>query len=58
MATGSAATAAIWSLCVSYGDPVTHVLDIENLGDQIGRLRRVSLVSRTERDRTAPTSRQ
>ncbi len=27
--------AAIWSLCVSNGDLVTHVLDIENVGDQI-----------------------
>ena len=30
------ARAAIWSLCVSKGDLVTHILDIENLGDQIG----------------------
>jgi len=27
---------AIWSLCVSCGDLVTLVFDIENLGDQIG----------------------
>ena len=26
---------AIWSLCVSKLDLVTHVLDIENVGDQI-----------------------
>ena len=30
------ATGAIWSLCVSSADLVTHVLDIENVGDQIG----------------------
>jgi hypothetical protein len=29
-------TAAIWSLSVSFVDLVTVVLDIENLGDQIG----------------------
>ena len=29
------ASAAIWSLCVSFGDLVTHILDIENVGDQI-----------------------
>ena len=40
-AAGSAATgnsprpAAIWSPCVSSGDLVTHILDIENVGDQI-----------------------
>ena len=28
-------TVAIWSLCVSNGDLVTQVLDIENVGDQI-----------------------
>jgi len=39
--TGPAATAAIWSLCVSNPDLVTHVLDIENESDQIGRSRRV-----------------
>jgi hypothetical protein len=27
---------AIWSLCVSKVDLVTHILDIENQGDQIG----------------------
>ena len=26
---------AIWSLCVSFGDLVTHVLDPENHSDQI-----------------------
>src|SRR6478752_983602 len=31
------AAAAIWSLCVSDVDLVTQVLDIENVGDQIGR---------------------
>jgi hypothetical protein len=41
VATGSAATTAIWSLCVSKGDLVTQILDIENLGDQIARSRRV-----------------
>ena len=41
MATGSAATAAIWSLCVSNGNLVTHILDIENVGDQIGRSRQI-----------------
>ena len=35
VATGPAATAAIWSLCVSNSDLVTHILDIENEGDQI-----------------------
>ena len=29
------APGAIWSLCVSNGDLVTHILDIENLSDQI-----------------------
>ena len=40
MATGRAGTVAIWSLCVSKGDLVTVVLDIENVGDQIDLLRR------------------
>jgi hypothetical protein len=31
-------TPAIWSPCVSNGDLVTVVLDIENVGDQIDRI--------------------
>ena len=39
MATGRAGTVAIWSLCVSNGDLVTVVLDIENDSDQIDHSR-------------------
>ena len=33
--TRSAVTVAIWSLCVSKPDLVTHILDTENESDQI-----------------------
>jgi hypothetical protein len=39
VASGFAATAAIWSLCVANGDLVTLLLDIEKEGDQIDRQR-------------------
>jgi hypothetical protein len=39
VATGSARTAAIWSLCVSKANLVTHILDIENHSDQIDPFR-------------------
>jgi len=32
-----AGTAAIWSLCVSNGDLVTNVLDIEKESDQMAK---------------------
>ena len=40
VATCPAATAAIWSLCVSKLNLVTHILNIENVGDQIDPDRR------------------
>src|SRR6476469_2653702 len=59
VATGSAGTVAIWSLCVSIGDLVTVVLIFEKESDQIGSRRRKGRAGRRTRrcGRRAPASR-
>jgi hypothetical protein len=55
-ASGAALTAAIWSLSVSKPDLVTHILDIENEGDQIDPfgVTRSIWVARASRSRRMP----